>query len=108
MKSYGVTQAPARPKVGLAHIGVLQVLEREGIPIDMIAGASSELLLDLTRKRLVPLIDLALPRTGFIAGRKLMELLADGCPGRYAHECILQGEIAAQSAIPEIKRRLAL
>jgi len=25
---------------GLAHIGVLEVLEREGIPIDMIAGTS--------------------------------------------------------------------
>lgn len=26
---------------GLAHIGVLEVLEREGIPVDMIAGASA-------------------------------------------------------------------
>jgi NTE family protein len=26
---------------GLAHIGVLEVLEKEGIPIDMIAGTSS-------------------------------------------------------------------
>ena len=25
---------------GLAHIGVLEVLEKEGIPIDMIAGTS--------------------------------------------------------------------
>ena len=25
---------------GLAHIGILEVLEREGIPIDMIAGTS--------------------------------------------------------------------
>ena len=26
---------------GLAHIGVLEVLEKEGMPIDMIAGTSS-------------------------------------------------------------------
>ena len=26
---------------GLAHIGVLEVLEKEGIPIDMIAGTSA-------------------------------------------------------------------
>ena len=25
---------------GLAHIGVLKVLEREGIPVDLIAGTS--------------------------------------------------------------------
>ncbi|GAH46660.1 unnamed protein product, partial [marine sediment metagenome] len=25
---------------GLAHVGVLEVLEKEGIPIDMIAGTS--------------------------------------------------------------------
>ena len=41
---------PARPKIGLvlsggsakgiAHVGVLKVLEAEGIPIDVIAGAS--------------------------------------------------------------------
>ena len=26
---------------GLAHIGVLEVLEKQGIPVDMIAGASA-------------------------------------------------------------------
>ena len=30
---------------GLAHIGVLEVLEREGIPIDMIAGTSTGALI---------------------------------------------------------------
>ena len=29
---------------GLAHIGVLEVLEKEGIPIDMIAGTSIQIL----------------------------------------------------------------
>ena len=78
---------------GLAHIGVLEVLEKEGIPIDMIAGTSAgaaigalyaqgkdtsqikNLALDLSWKRLAPLVDLALPKTGFIGGRKIKELL---------------------------------
>jgi len=78
---------------GLAHIGVLEVLEKEGIPIDMIAGTSTgaaigalyaqgkdasmikDLALDLNWKRLAFLVDLALPRTGFIGGRKIKDLL---------------------------------
>jgi len=78
---------------GLAHIGVLEVLEKEGIPIDMIAGTSAgaaigalyaqgkdasmikDLALDLNWKRLAFLVDLALPRTGFIGGRKIKDLL---------------------------------
>ena len=79
---------------GLAHIGVLEVLEKEGIPIDMIAGVSAgaaigalyaqgkdaslikSLALDLSWKRLASLADLALPKTGFIKGRKIRDLLA--------------------------------
>ncbi len=79
---------------GLAHIGVLEVLEKEGIPIDMIAGTSAGaaigafyaqgkdaskikgLALDLGWKRLASLVDMALPRTGFIKGRKIKDLLA--------------------------------
>jgi len=79
---------------GLAHIGVLEVLQKEGIPIDMIAGTSAgaavgaiyaqgkdasmikNLALDLSWKRLASLADLALPRTGFIKGRKIKDLLA--------------------------------
>ena len=79
---------------GLAHIGVLQVLEREGIPIDVIAGTSAGaavgalyaqgkdaaqiagLVADLNWKRLASLVDLALPKTGFIAGRKIKSLIA--------------------------------
>lgn len=79
---------------GLAQIGVLEVLEKEGIPIDMIAGTSTgaaigalyaqgkdastikSLTLDLSWKRLASLVDLALPRTGFIKGKKIKDLLA--------------------------------
>ena len=79
---------------GLAHIGVLSVLEKEGIPIDMIAGTSTgaaigalyaqgkdasvikSLVQNLSWKRLASLADLALPKTGFIRGRKIKDLLA--------------------------------
>jgi NTE family protein len=79
---------------GLAHIGVLQVLREEGIPIDMIAGTSAgavmgavyaagqeidrivEHALDAGWKRLAPLIDPSFPKSGFIKGRKLTSLLS--------------------------------
>ena len=78
---------------GLAHIGVLEALEKEGIPIDMIAGTSAgaaigalyaqgkdinqikTIVLDLNWKRLASLVDLALPKTGFIGGRKVKNQL---------------------------------
>jgi NTE family protein len=78
---------------GLAHIGVLEALEKEGIPVDMIAGTSAgaavgalyaqgntaarikELALDTGWRRLVSLIDLALPRSGFIEGTRIKNLL---------------------------------
>ena len=78
---------------GLAHIGVFSVLEKEGIPIDMIAGTSTGaavgalyaqgkdagvikgLALDLSRKWLASLVDLALPRTGFIRSKKIKDWL---------------------------------
>lgn len=78
---------------GLAHIGVLAVLEREGIPVDMIAGTSAgaavgalyaqgrsagqikELALNTGWRRLVSLVDLTLPRSGLIEGRKIKNLL---------------------------------
>jgi len=78
---------------GLAHIGVLEVLEKEGVPVDMIAGTSAgaivgalyaqgnsasrikELALDTGWRRLVSLIDLALPKSGFIEGTKIKNLL---------------------------------
>ncbi len=78
---------------GLAHIGVLEVLDREGIPVDMIAGTSAgaaigalyaqgkdagtikSLALELNWRQLASLTDLALPRTGFIAGNRIKERL---------------------------------
>jgi len=78
---------------GLAHIGVLEVLETEGIPIDMIAGTSAgafvgalyaqgkdislirNLAIDLRWKRLASLVDLTLPKTGFIGGKRIKDEL---------------------------------
>ena len=79
---------------GLAHIGVLEVLEKERIPIDMIAGTSAgaivgalfaegmsaakikkELLGMELAKKSWQMVDISLPKTGFIGGKKLIELL---------------------------------
>ena len=79
---------------GLAHIGVLEVLEREGIPIDMIAGTSTgaiigafyaqgknsgqiaNLALGLSWKKLASMVDISIPRSGFLKGKKIKDLLA--------------------------------
>ncbi len=79
---------------GLAHIGVLTVLEKEGIPVDLIAGTSAgaivgslyaqgknvsqikELTLDLAQQKLTRFIDPSLPRTGLIKGKKIKDQLA--------------------------------
>ena len=78
---------------GLAHIGVLEVLQEEAVPIDMIAGASAgaavgaifaqgkdagvikKVALQLDWRKLVSLVDFALPKSGFIGGKKVRELL---------------------------------
>lgn len=78
---------------GLAHIGVLEVLEEEGIPIQMVAGTSAGALvgalfaqgktateikniaLDMDWVKMASLIDLSLFKNGFILGRRVTELL---------------------------------
>ncbi len=75
---------------GLAHIGVLRVLEREGIPIDLLVGTSiggliaagyaagmdsfdleREALYITQKRRLVRMMDPGLPRGGLFHGKKL-------------------------------------
>lgn len=78
---------------GLAHIGVLKVLEREGIEIAAISGASMGALigglyaagmplaemekyaLAVTKRSVLAWIDPAPPKQGFIVGKKIQELL---------------------------------
>ena len=80
---------------GLAHIGVLKVLEREGIPVDFLAGTSmggviaaayaagldpdfmeQEALRMASVRRLLTLADPSLPRRGLFEGQKVREYLS--------------------------------
>ncbi len=78
---------------GLAHVGVLKVLQREKIPIDIVSGTSAgaligalyahsrdaeyvtDLVLSVDRRQLTGLVDLTLPRSGLIEGKKVQRLL---------------------------------
>lgn len=78
---------------GLAHIGVLEVLEREGIPIDLITGTSAgalvgafyaqgkdaalikQMVLQFSWRKLAPLVDPSLPTRGLIKGKKVKDLI---------------------------------
>ena len=84
---------------GMAHIGVLEVLQSEEIPIDMIAGTSAGALvgalfarnqdaqqlkneaINIDRRRVVRMLDITIPRTGFIEGKKLKSLLRETIGG---------------------------
>jgi NTE family protein len=93
-------KALASPKVGLAlgsggargfaHLGVIKVLRDEGIPIDLIAGSSMGALVasfygaGLDVDRLYKLsrvfkrkyyLDFTVPKMGFIAGKRVKELI---------------------------------
>ena len=79
---------------GLAHIGVLEVLEKEGIPVDMIVGSSAgalvgvlyaqgkavseikDLAIELGSKKISFWVDPILPRSGLTQGRKIRNVLA--------------------------------
>ena len=80
---------------GLAHVGVIQVLEAYGIPIDIIAGTSigsvvgslhatgasidqlEEAALSMKKSTTLSLLDPALPHSGLISGKKIEEMLND-------------------------------
>ncbi len=82
---------------GLAHIGVLKILQKNNIPIDYIAGTSMGSLVaslfavgispDMIEKLAINLsssswVDLTLPKKGLIAGDRIEEmlrLLTKGC-----------------------------
>lgn len=80
--------------LGLAHIGVLKILEQESTPIDYLAGTSiggivaagyasglsptfleQETLRMANLRRLLTLADPSLPRRGFLEGQKVREYL---------------------------------
>jgi NTE family protein len=80
--------------MGIAHIGIIRALEREGIPVDIIAGSSIGALIGAlwsagydsralekianifrTRKSLLQLTDLSISRMGLLAGNQVTRLL---------------------------------
>lgn len=80
--------------LGLAHVGVLKALKKAEIPVSFIAGTSAGALIgalyargrstdqiealvleQVDWKKLPRLLDLTLPRTGFIAGRRLLDMI---------------------------------
>ncbi|MFC2040055.1 patatin-like phospholipase family protein [Chloroflexota bacterium] len=84
---------------GLAHIGVLSVLEEAGIPIYAVAGTSAGALvgalyangkspaeikqaaLNIGIKGMAGLVDLSLPKSGLIKGQKIMKFLSSTMGG---------------------------
>ncbi len=92
----------AQPKLGLvlgsgssrgwAHIGVLEALDEQGIEVSMITGASAgsfiaasyaggglagikTFALEMDWKRVLAYLDIAFPRSGFIDGKRVVELI---------------------------------
>jgi NTE family protein len=81
---------------GMAHVGILQALEENGIPIDMISGASAGALIGSayaagisiktikesvlkwgSKKRLARLIDFQILKPGLLGGNKVNQLYLD-------------------------------
>ncbi|MFA5840298.1 MAG: patatin-like phospholipase family protein [Candidatus Margulisiibacteriota bacterium] len=78
---------------GLAHIGVLKVLQRENIPIDIVAGTSGGALYaapfvagrslermektvgGMSKLRIFSMLDLTIPYSGFISGNRIINLI---------------------------------
>jgi NTE family protein len=78
---------------GLAHIGVIELLEKEGIPIDIIAGTSigavvgalyaskldiyeiKKLAKQLDFVGVTSLVDLTVPKSGILGGKRITNLL---------------------------------
>jgi NTE family protein len=87
---------------GIAHIGVLQVLIENNIPIDYVAGCSAGAIVGglyctgsdmyLAGKLCASLemssfIDIIVPRLGFIKGEKAEKLVDMLCKGKNIEEC---------------------
>ena len=109
-----------RPKIGLAlgsggargfaHLGAIKVLKEEGIPIDLIAGSSMGAMVGcfygagLDIKRLYKLasafkrkyyLDFTVPKMGFIAGKRVKELIRIFTHGKHLEQLELPVKVVA-------------
>ncbi|MCZ0754207.1 patatin-like phospholipase family protein [Anoxybacillus sp. J5B_2022] len=109
-----------KPKIGLAlgsggargfaHLGVIKVLEEEGVPIDYIAGSSMGALVaalyasGLGIDRLYKLakafrrndfIDLTIPKMGLVAGKRIKEFIRLVTKGKQIEELAIPIAIVA-------------
>ncbi|MBY0120815.1 patatin-like phospholipase family protein [Bacillus sp. S/N-304-OC-R1] len=109
-----------RPKIGLAlgsggargfaHLGAIKVLNEEGIPIDLIAGSSMGAMVGcfygagLDIERLYKLakafkrkyyLDFTVPKMGFIAGKRVKELIRIFTHGKNLEQLKLPVKVVA-------------
>lgn len=113
-----------RPKIGLAlgsggargfaHLGAIKVLRDEGIPIDLIAGSSMGAMVGcfygagLDIERLYKLskafkrkyyLDFTVPKMGFIAGKRVKELIRIFTHGKNLEQLELPVKVVATDLI---------
>ncbi len=87
---------------GVAHIGVIQVLIENNIPIDFVSGCSAGAIVGglyctgsdmymagklCSSIEMSSFIDIIVPRLGFIKGDKAEKLVDMLCKGKYIEEC---------------------
>ncbi|SFS51471.1 patatin-like phospholipase family protein [Marininema halotolerans] len=99
---------------GLAHIGVLKVLQQAGIPVDYVAGSSIGSLvgvmfaegldLEMMEKLAIHLkrkywLDLTIPRLGFLTGKKVKELIRLLTKGKHMEELPLPTAVVATDLV---------
>ncbi len=105
---------------GLAHIGVIKVLEEEGIPLDMIAGSSfgsvvaaaygsgrnaDRLMHDMKfhwgklGNFLLDILDYNVPRTALLRGRKIRQMIETAMSDETIEECPIPVYVACTDLI---------
>lgn len=114
----------SRPKVGLAlgsgaarglaHIGVLKVLQQEGIPVDLLAGSSmgslvavlyaNRLDLEMVEKLAIHLkrkhwLDFKMPGLGFVTGERIKELVRLLTHGKQLEELSIPTAVVATDLV---------
>ena len=106
---------------GLAHIGVIQVLQEEGIPIDLVVGSSMGALIGsfwgvgldmyllprlLKELNFNQFLDMQVPGMGFIAGNRMEEFIRVLTHGKTFDE--LKGKLVVVATDLEAGERIVL